>query len=151
MRREWSFVYDIIIRVFTYNKTGFDQISLSVQNIVYSLAYGQALNIGKLIMTELCQRLSSSLNKRGNEIFLPHFIQSVLNFKNTTLIELSGMSKQRIGYPKFMSKILFGSFDSRTRWMYPYRLLHVWMQSLKDMPLHNLYFTLLLQKRTSSL
>ena len=53
------------------------------------------------------------LAKRGNEILFPRFIQSVLNFKNSKLIELEGMNAQRIGYSKSMSKILFGTLDAK--------------------------------------
>ncbi|MGI4673403.1 hypothetical protein ACR2XN_28470, partial [Klebsiella pneumoniae] len=61
-----------------------------------------------MILEELCQRLGSSIKKRGNEIFLPRFIQSVLNYKDSELIKLDGMDKNKIGYSKSMSKILFG-------------------------------------------
>ena len=59
--------------------------------------------------------LGISPTKRGNEIFFPRFIQSILNFKNDQFIEIMGTNKQRIGYSKTMSKVLFGTLDAKNQ------------------------------------
>ena len=115
VRREWSFLYDTMLKVFAGRKTGWDQISYIAQYLVYSFAHGRPINVGRLIMKELTWRLGKSPAKRGNEIFFPRFIQSVLNFKNDKLIELEGIDTHRIGYNKTMSKVLFGTLDAKNQ------------------------------------
>lgn len=71
--------------------------------------------MGKLILKELVTILGKSPAKKGNEFFLPYFIQSILNYKNNDLIEFPGMNKQRIGYTKLMYKVLFETLDTRNQ------------------------------------
>ncbi|KAL8115927.1 hypothetical protein AgCh_022428 [Apium graveolens] len=58
MRREWSLVFDFIIRAFTCRKTIYDNISSVVQKLVYSMAYNKHLDVGSLILEELSTRLT---------------------------------------------------------------------------------------------
>ena len=111
--REWRFMFDSMLKVFTGRKTCWDHISHPAQHLLYSLIYNKSINVGRLIIKELVGRLGKSPAKRGNEIFFPRFIQSVLNFKNSKLTELEGMNAQRIGYSKSMSKIVFGTLDAK--------------------------------------
>ena len=53
LRREWSFMFDTIKRVFICRKIGWDQIPAVAQKIVHSLAYRKKLDVGKLILREL--------------------------------------------------------------------------------------------------
>ena len=69
VRREWSFVYDTMFKLFAGRKTGWDQISYIAQYLVYSLALGRPINVGKLTMKELTRRLGKSPAKSGNKIF----------------------------------------------------------------------------------
>ena len=64
---------------------------------------------------EISSKLGKSPAKRGNETFFPRFIQSILNFKNEQLIGLVGINKQRNGYSKIMSKVLFGTLDAKNQ------------------------------------
>ena len=41
--REWSFLFDSVIRAFTCRKSGFDNISSVVQKLVYSMAHKKHL------------------------------------------------------------------------------------------------------------
>ena len=115
VRREWSFLYDIILKVFAGRKTRWDQIRYIAQYLVYSLAHGRPINVVRLIIKELTGRLGKSSAKRGNEIFFPRFIQFVLNFKNDKLIELEGIDKNRIKYNKTMPQIHFGTLDAKNQ------------------------------------
>ena len=71
--------------------------------------------MGKLILRELSSRLLTPLAKRGNEIFLPRFIQSVLNYKNSELIELPLINKQKLAYSKSVSKTILGHLDAKNK------------------------------------
>ena len=76
-------MYDTMLKVFAGRKTGWDQISYIAQYLVFSLEQEDRtgpVNIGKLMMKELSSMLGKSPAKRGNEIFFPRFIQSVLSF-----------------------------------------------------------------------
>ncbi|XP_074332124.1 uncharacterized protein LOC141668956 [Apium graveolens] len=58
LRNEWSFVFDSIVRAFTYMKTGYDNISSMVQKLVFSIAHNRHLIVGLLILEELTTRLT---------------------------------------------------------------------------------------------
>lgn len=49
VQREWWFMFDTILKVFTSKKTGCDQISDIAHKLAHSLAYENQLNMGKLI------------------------------------------------------------------------------------------------------
>lgn len=55
------------------------------------------------------------LSKRGKEIFLPRFIQAILNYKLVNLIELPGIKKTKISYAKSVSKTLFSYLNSKNK------------------------------------
>ncbi|KAL8088154.1 hypothetical protein AgCh_038070 [Apium graveolens] len=44
LRREWSFLFDSVIKAFTCRKSGFDNISSVVQKLVYSMALNKHIN-----------------------------------------------------------------------------------------------------------
>ena len=69
--------------------------------------------MGQLILQELAGRLGKNTTKRGKDIFFPRFIQSVLNFLDNSLAKLPSVDKSKIGYPKSMTKLIFGNLDSR--------------------------------------
>ena len=71
LRREWSFLFDYVIRAFTYRKSGFDNISSVVQKLVYSMAHNKQINVGHYILEELSIRLTMPLESRGKKIFFP--------------------------------------------------------------------------------
>ena len=135
------------LKVFFGRKTGWDQISYIAQYLVYSLAHGRPINVGRLIMKELRGRLGKSPAKRGNEIFFPRFIQSVLNFKNDKLIELEGIDKHRIGYNKTMSKVLFGTLDAKNQVDVPLGITPHMREIFEKYPLDQpIYFSLSMEK-----
>ncbi|KAK1384969.1 hypothetical protein POM88_022704 [Heracleum sosnowskyi] len=67
VRREWSFLFDALQKVFLCRKTGWDQISHIVVKLAYSLAHNQEINVGAIILRELAQRLGRTT--RGRVIF----------------------------------------------------------------------------------
>ena len=95
-RKEWSFVFDSVVRAFTCRKTGFDNISSVVQKLVFSIAHNRQLNVGLLILEELATMLTMPLQMRGKEIFLPRFIMSTLTHKVHDIHLLNGIDKNRI-------------------------------------------------------
>ncbi|KAK1389973.1 hypothetical protein POM88_018151 [Heracleum sosnowskyi] len=115
VRREWSFLFDALQKVFLCRKTGWDQISHIVVKLAYSLAYNQEINVGAIILRELAQRLGRTVRGRGNEIFYPRFLQCILNYLDANIHELEGIDQNKMAYSKSMSKVLFGSLDTRNQ------------------------------------
>ncbi|XP_074359054.1 uncharacterized protein LOC141698283 [Apium graveolens] len=66
LRKEWSFVFDSIVRAFTCRKTGYDNISSVVQKLVFSIAYNGHLNVGLLILEEHATRIIMPLTTRDS-------------------------------------------------------------------------------------
>ncbi|KAL8120267.1 hypothetical protein AgCh_017429 [Apium graveolens] len=108
LRKEWSFIFDSVVRAFTCRKTGYDNISSVVQKMVYSIAHNKHLNVGLLILKELATRLTMPLSARGKEIFFPRFIMSTLNNKVVDIHPLNGIDSTKLGNCKKVSKIIFG-------------------------------------------
>ncbi|KAK1364422.1 hypothetical protein POM88_039983 [Heracleum sosnowskyi] len=115
VRMEWSFLFDALQKVFLCRKTGWDQISHIAVKLAYSLAYNQEINVGAIIVRELAQRLGKTPRNRGTEIFYPRFIQCILNHLDNQFHELDGINTSKLAYPKSMSKVIFGSLDTRNQ------------------------------------
>ena len=91
--------------------------------------------------------MGKSPAKRGTKIFFPRFIQSVLNFKIAQLIELEGIDKQRIGYSKTMSKVLFGTLDAKNQVDVPLEITPHMRVIFEQYPLvQPIYFSLAMEK-----
>ncbi|KAK1389794.1 hypothetical protein POM88_017972 [Heracleum sosnowskyi] len=115
VRREWSYLFDALQKVFMCRKTGWDQISHIVVKLAYFLAYNQEINVGAIIIRELAQRLGKTPRGRGTEIFYPRFIQCILNHLDNKLHEVEGIDTSKLAYPKSMSKVIFGTLDTRNQ------------------------------------
>ncbi|KAL8155708.1 hypothetical protein AgCh_000928 [Apium graveolens] len=115
LRKEWSFIFDSVVRAFTCRKTGYDNISSVVQKLVYSNAHNRHRNVGQLILEELETRLVMPLTARGKEIFFPKFIMSTLNNKVADIHLLNGINSTKIGNCKQVSKIIFGSLTTKNK------------------------------------
>ncbi|KAK1372237.1 hypothetical protein POM88_028430 [Heracleum sosnowskyi] len=115
VRREWSYLFDALQKVFLCRKTGCYQISHITVKLAYSLAYNQQINVGAIITRELAQRLGKTPRGRGNEIFYPRFIQCILKHLDNKLHEVEGIDTSKLDYPKSMSKIIFGTLDTRNQ------------------------------------
>ncbi|KAK1356458.1 hypothetical protein POM88_049714 [Heracleum sosnowskyi] len=100
VRREWSFLFDALQKVFLCRKTGWDHISHIAVKLAYSLAYNQEINVGAIILKELAQRLGKTVRGRGNDIFYPRFLQVILNYLDAHIHEVEGIDKTKMAYSK---------------------------------------------------
>ena len=64
VRREFSFMYDTILKVFVGRNTRWDQVSYIAQYLVFSLGQRRSVNVGKFMMKE--HSISSKTNFFGN-------------------------------------------------------------------------------------
>ncbi|WOG85173.1 hypothetical protein DCAR_0104360 [Daucus carota subsp. sativus] len=78
LRKEWSYFFDTLIKVFTGKCSGFDSITTYVQKIAYSLIYGRAINIGSLLLNEFSYKLGDMV-KRGKIIYYARFFMIIAN------------------------------------------------------------------------
>ena len=53
LRREWSYFFDSIIKVFSQKVSNFDSITTSMQLISYSVLYDKYFDLSKLILTKI--------------------------------------------------------------------------------------------------
>ena len=113
VRREWSFLFDALQKVFSCRKSGWDHLSHVTVKLAISLAYNKKLNVGSIIIKELTGRLGKSIRGRGTDIFYARFIQCILNSLDNKLHEESCVNTSNLAYPKSMSKVIFGSLDSK--------------------------------------
>ena len=74
VRREWSFLFDTLQKVFSCRKSGWDHLSHVIVKLAISLAYNKKLNVGSIIIKELAGRLGKSIQGRGTDIFYARFI-----------------------------------------------------------------------------
>ena len=113
VRREWSFLFDALQKVFSCRKSGWDHLSHVTMKLAISLAYNKKLNVGSIIIKELAGRLGKSIRGRGTDIFYARFIQCILNSLDDKLHEESCIVTSNLAYPKSMSKVIFASLDSK--------------------------------------
>ena len=78
LRREWSYFFDSIIKVFSGKVSNFDAITTSMQLIAYSVLYDKYFDLSKLILTEIVLKLGNK-ESRVNKIYFARFIMIVIN------------------------------------------------------------------------
>ena len=77
-RREWSYFFDSIIKVFSGKISNFDAITIAMQLIANSLLYDQYFNLSNVIINELRAKLGK-LATRANKIYFSRFIKLCIN------------------------------------------------------------------------
>lgn len=63
LRKEWSYFFDTLTRVFTSKYGGYDDITKTVQKIAYSLTYGRTIDIGCLLLPKISEKLGNKGNR----------------------------------------------------------------------------------------
>lgn len=84
LRKEWSFFFDQIAKCFTGKCSSFQQITSVTSHIAYSLLYDRVINIGSIILSQMCIKLGSRDQNRKMvyyhrfmQLFINHFIPDV--------------------------------------------------------------------------
>ena len=78
LRREWSYFFDSIIKVFSGKVSNFDAITTSMQLIAYSILYDKYFDLSNLILTEIVLKLGNK-ESRANKIYFARFIMIAIN------------------------------------------------------------------------
>ena len=78
LRREWSYLFDSIIKVFSGKVNNFDAITTSMQLIAYSVLYDKYFDLIKIVLTEIGSKLGNK-GFRANKIYFSRFIMITIN------------------------------------------------------------------------
>ena len=78
LRREWSYFFDSIIKVFSGKVSNFDAIKTSMQLIPYNMLYDKYFDLSNLILTEIGLKLGKK-ESRENKIYFARFIMIAIN------------------------------------------------------------------------
>ena len=72
-RKEWSYLFDSIIKVFSGKVSNVDAITTPMQLIAYSLLYDKYFNLSRVILTEIGYKLGNK-ESRATKIYFARFI-----------------------------------------------------------------------------
>lgn len=78
LRKEWSYFFDTLTRVFTGKCGGYDAIIRFVQKIAYSLMYNRTIDIGSLLLYEFSYKLGDMV-KRSKVVYYARFLMIIAN------------------------------------------------------------------------
>ena len=78
LRKEWSFLGDAFIKVFSGKISNFDAITSSLVNMLYMLVSDRYFNFSNYVMLELGTRLGNKAN-RPNNIYYARFFMMLVN------------------------------------------------------------------------
>ncbi|KAL8107972.1 hypothetical protein AgCh_024400 [Apium graveolens] len=76
LRKEWSYFFDTLTRVFTSKYGGCEDITMNVQKIAYSLMYGRTIDIGSLLLPKISEKLGNKGN-RSKVIYYARFLMII--------------------------------------------------------------------------
>ena len=72
LKKEWSYLFDSIIKVFSEKVSNFDVVTTSMQLIAYSILYDKYFDLSNLILTEIVLKLENK-ESRTNKIYFARF------------------------------------------------------------------------------
>ncbi|KAL8135208.1 hypothetical protein AgCh_010029 [Apium graveolens] len=78
LRKEWSYLCDVVTKVFSGKISNFDSINISMLNMLYVLVIDKYFNFSDLVLFELGFKLRE-LNKRGKSVYYARFFMMLAN------------------------------------------------------------------------
>ena len=84
LRKEWSYFFDSLIKVFSSKINYFDAITSVIQEIAYGILYNHYHNLGELIIIEIGTKLGN-IESRSKNIYYARFIMLIANHVALTL------------------------------------------------------------------
>ncbi|KAK1395656.1 hypothetical protein POM88_005519 [Heracleum sosnowskyi] len=93
LRKEWSMVFDAIVKVFSTKTTGWNGIPTYIKKLTHSLVHGYKVDVGKLFMAHLKAAIGKKVNIYPR--FLMLCINSLCEFdKNAPRLEVCSVLKR---------------------------------------------------------
>ena len=78
LRKEWSYLCDVVTKVFSVKIRNFDLVNISMLNMLYMLVTDKFFNFSDLVLFELGFKLGE-LNKRGKNVYYARFLMMLAN------------------------------------------------------------------------
>ena len=78
LRKEWSFMCDVVTKVFSGKVSNFDLVNISMLNMLYMIVTDKFYNFSDLVLFELGFKLGE-LNKRGKNVYYARFLMLLAN------------------------------------------------------------------------
>ena len=85
LRKEWSYFFDCLIKLFTEKISSFDAIIQVVQEISYGVLYDQFYNIGETILGEIGFKLRE-VETRSRNVYFARFVMFLANYVAPELV-----------------------------------------------------------------
>ena len=85
LRKEWSYLFDSLIKVFSGKISNFDDITSVIQEIAYGILYNHFYNIGETIIIEIGTNLVN-IEYRSKNIYYVRFIMLIANHVAPNLV-----------------------------------------------------------------
>ena len=78
LRKEWSYFFDSLIKVFSGKISNFDVITSVIQEIAYGILYNHFHDLGELIIIEIGNKLAN-IESRSKNIYYARFMMLIAN------------------------------------------------------------------------
>ena len=78
LRKEWSYFFDSLIKVFSGKISNFDAITSVIQEIAYGVLYNHFHDLGELLIIEIGTKLGN-IESRSKNIYYARFIMLIAN------------------------------------------------------------------------
>ena len=85
LRKEWSYFFDSLIKVFSEKISNFDAITSVIQEIAYGVLYNHFHDLGELIIIEIGTKLGN-IESRSKNIYYARFIMLIANHVAPNLV-----------------------------------------------------------------
>ncbi|KAK1397800.1 hypothetical protein POM88_007663 [Heracleum sosnowskyi] len=73
LRKEWSMIFDVMVKVFSTKSTGWNGIPSYIKKLTHSLVHGYKVNVGALLMAHLRAAIGKKVS------IYPHFLMLCIN------------------------------------------------------------------------
>ena len=85
LRKEWSYLCDVVTKVFSGKISYFDSVNISMLNMLYMLVTDKFFNFSDLVIFELWFKLGE-LNKRGKNVYHAIFSMMLANHLSEDIV-----------------------------------------------------------------
>ncbi|KAL8133958.1 hypothetical protein AgCh_009143 [Apium graveolens] len=85
LRKEWSYLCDVVTKVFSGKISNFDSVNISMLNMLYMLVTDKYFNFSNLVLFELGFKLGE-LNKRGKNVYYARFFMMLANHLSEEIV-----------------------------------------------------------------
>ncbi|XP_074335288.1 uncharacterized protein LOC141672569 [Apium graveolens] len=136
LRKEWSYFFDTLTKVFTGKCGGYDAIIRFVQKIAYSLMYNRTIDIGSLLLYEFSYKLGDT-EKRSKVIYYARFLMIIANHlcKNLSIKDKDDTLQVFVQSKVLFSNLVKNNFHDKVKFVLP-KHIRAQLSTLSSSPPH---------------